>query len=632
VPTRPERETTPPADGYDLRLNRLRDELLALRAFVVANANERLACLPTRRLTADARESSGNLARYLALRSRDLRPLQEQLAEAGLSSLGRGESHVLANIDRIIAILARATGAALPPEIAQGLDQEFDSGSRLLAQRAARLFGPPRPNRGVRIMVTLPGDAAEDGALLKALLEQGMECVRINCAHDGPAAWTAMLANLRRASEETGRRCQVLMDLAGPKLRTGPIEAGPATLHVRVERDEWGRVRRPSLLLITDGRDETPNGRRAAATLRFPTGMVNRLAAGDHLDFEDTRGKRRSLTLIEPTASGAWLAKLKRSTWIGLATIFHWQRTGADGERHALGRHHVTGLPVSPVEIRVRHGDTLLLTRGLVPGRPAEYDHKGALLAPASIGCIEPAVVDQLRHGDPVWIDDGKVGAIVEKVTREGALLRVSHAAPGGVRLNADKGLNFPQSQLDLPSLSAKDLTDLDFVCAHADLVGFSFVEDMEDMEALMQALAARGATGLPIVAKIETATAVRNLPDLMFGTLGRHPLGVMIARGDLAVELGNVRTAEIQEEILWLCEAAHVPVIWATQVLETVAKKGLRSRGEFTDAAMGVRAECVMLNKGPYIVDAVRALDAVLTRMQDHQRKKSSRLRALHW
>ena len=88
---------------------------------------------------------------------------------------------------------------------------------------------------------------------------------------------------------------------------------------------------------------------------------------------------------------------------------------------------------------------------------------------------------------------------------------------------------------------------------------------------------------------------------------------------------------AEVQEEILWICEAAHLPVIWATQVLESLAKKGHPSRAEITDAAMGERAECVMLNKGPHIVAAVSALDDILRRMQDHQSKKSSRLRPLH-
>jgi pyruvate kinase len=109
-----------------------------------------------------------------------------------------------------------------------------------------------------------------------------------------------------------------------------------------------------------------------------------------------------------------------------------------------------------------------------------------------------------------------------------------------------------------------------------------------------------------------------------------RPAAGVMIARGDLAVECGYERMAEIQEEILWVCEAAHMPVVWATQVLESLAKKGLPSRAEITDAAMGERAECVMLNKGPYLCDAVEALDDILQRMQDHQVKKSATLRRL--
>ena len=86
-----------------------------------------------------------------------------------------------------------------------------------------------------------------------------------------------------------------------------------------------------------------------------------------------------------------------------------------------------------------------------------------------------------------------------------------------------------------------------------------------------------------------------------------------MIARGDLAVEVGFERLAEVQEEILWLCEASHVPAIWATQVLDTLARTGVPSRAEVTDAAASVAAECVMLNKGPFVDEAVRALADIL-------------------
>jgi pyruvate kinase len=106
--------------------------------------------------------------------------------------------------------------------------------------------------------------------------------------------------------------------------------------------------------------------------------------------------------------------------------------------------------------------------------------------------------------------------------------------------------------------------------------------------------------------------------------------LGVMIARGDLAVEIGFERMSEIQEEILWICEAAHVPVIWATQVLETLNKTGYATRSEITDAAMGVKSECVMLNKGKYIVKTIRMLDDILTRQLGHVDKKRYIMRPL--
>ena len=129
---------------------------------------------------------------------------------------------------------------------------------------------------------------------------------------------------------------------------------------------------------------------------------------------------------------------------------------------------------------------------------------------------------------------------------------------------------------------------------------------------------------------KIETRKAFEELPSLLLAAMSSPSAGVMIARGDLAIECGYERLAEVQEEILWMAEASHTPVIWATQVLDNLAKTGIPSRAEITDAAMSARAECVMLNKGPYIVDAVRVLDDILTRMQTHQHKKTSMLRDL--
>jgi pyruvate kinase len=160
--------------------------------------------------------------------------------------------------------------------------------------------------------------------------------------------------------------------------------------------------------------------------------------------------------------------------------------------------------------------------------------------------------------------------------------------------------------------------------------VGLSFVRRPDDVLRLEQELTRLDAQHLGIVLKLETRHGFESLPRLLLTALQSPPVGVMVARGDLAVEVGFDRMAEVQEQILWLCEAAHVPVIWATQVLESLAKRGAPTRAEVTDAVMSGRAECVMLNKGPHVDEAVRFLSGLLERMEAHRTKQRPRLRRL--
>ena len=161
--------------------------------------------------------------------------------------------------------------------------------------------------------------------------------------------------------------------------------------------------------------------------------------------------------------------------------------------------------------------------------------------------------------------------------------------------------------------------------------MGLSFAESAEGIQQLADALQERTRRQIGIVLKIETRRGFECLPQLLFAAMRYYPVGVMIARGDLGVECGYERLAEVQEEMLWLCEAAHLPVIWATQVLDQLTRTGQASRAEITDAAMSGRAECVMLNKGPHVVESVRTLNNILVRMQAHQQKKRSLFRKLH-
>lgn len=613
-------------DEYGEALLGLLHDVLKIRLKIAEEAEERLVRLRETFIDGNPTLSAVNLAQYLALRRIDLRPLQERLASIGASSLGRGEAHIVATLDSVIELLRRAAAMA-PVNLPVVPSPGFAEGAALLAQHTELLFGAPPPARRVRIMVTLPSQASDDYALVRTLMQSGMDCARINGAHDDHAAWERMVEHVRRAEREIGRPCRVLFDLAGHKIRVAPMGHGPAVRRLHIKRDVWGNLEQPGRVLLESGITSMPLPPDVQARFRLDDNLLHQAQKGDWLAFADSRGKKRSLVLTERFEDG-WIAVFERSTYIAAGCTVTLCRSDRMNGETDIATGVIQDFPGKPRELWLSVGDTLLLRRDAIA--TPEVSKEGS--TPAQISCTYPGVVDRLQVGDQVWINDGKLGAVVEAIGPDGARLRARRAPPQGVVVRADHGLNFPDTQLDLPPLTTKDEHDLDFACRGVDLVGFSFVETPAHMDALIAALCARGATRLPIVAKVETAAAVRNLPDILLRSMDRHPMGVMIARGDLAVELGNARLAEIQEELLWLCEAGHVPVIWATQVLEKLAKKGVRSRAEFTDAASGVRAECVMLNKGPYIVDAVRALVSVLGRMQDHQQKKKSRLRALHW
>lgn len=605
-------------------IERLVDELAAIRADLIAvpaRFRQRLD-----EVHVNYRASARNLLHYLALRRRDLRPLQLRLATLGLSSLGRAESHVLATVDSVLGVLHRLADPTWQPPAPDEGRVDFAAGQRLLAEHTEALLGPATPDRGVRIMVTMPSEAGEDYTLVHNLLKQGMDCMRINCAHDDAATWMRMIEHLRRAERALGRSCRIVMDLAGPKLRTGPLEPRPAVVRIRPRRDIHGHVIAPSRIWLTSETTPQPPPSPADTSIPVPAAWLARLRSGERVKFTDARDCRRSFTIVDVTKQGCWAEGFK-TAYVVSGTMLRRQRRVAKGQGRAA---RVGDLSPSENPIILRLGDSLIVTRDLQPGRPAVVDSAGDILTPAVIGCTIPEVFDDIQSGEAIWFDDGKIGGVIEKVEASRIQVRITQARLRGEKLRADKGINLPDSSLRLAALTPKDLEDLAFVARHADVVELSFANSAQDVESLQQHLAELGEGQPAIVLKIETRRGFESLPDMLLAAMRAPRCGVMIARGDLAVECGFERLAEVQEEILWISEAAHVPVVWATQVLETLAKEGMPSRAEITDAAMGHRAECVMLNKGPHMLSAVRVLDDILRRMQPHQAKKQAMLREL--
>jgi pyruvate kinase len=334
-----------------------------------------------------------------------------------------------------------------------------------------------------------------------------MDLARINTGHDELETWQEMVTRIRASSRRLERPCRIHLDLAGPKLRTGPIRKG-------------------------------------------------------HKVF------------------------------------------------------------VGP-------GDPLIVTFDERPGEAA-VKTDGKVIRPARVGCTLPEMLSGVRVGDVLQIDDGKVSARAVACHMDHIVFEIMRSRHGGVRIKAEKGLVFPGSSTSFPALTREDRENLSAMIDSVDLVGQSFVRRAEEVTDLVEALARLGRKDVGVVAKIETIQAFEQLPQIVLAGMRAERFGIMIARGDLALEVGFERLAEVQEEILWLCEAGRIPVIWATQVLERLAKKGVPARGEITDAAMSVRAECVMLNKGPYIRQALASLVDILRRMADHQSKKTAMMRRL--
>lgn len=605
------------ADHTDIRaLSEQLDKIMERAEKLEARFTDALA-----QIHPDYRESARNLVHYVALRRVDIRELQEQLDYLGLSLLGRAEKNVMSTIRAIRNALGK---------IADGKDYDLDENRRNLEQSNHRLrahiddfFGVNTDGRDVRIMVTLPEEAADDPQLVHDMIVSGMDIARINCGHDSQAIWSRMVGNVRSAQQGTGRDCKIIMDLAGPKIRTGDLTLGPGVLRIRPKRDSMGGVAAPRRVYFVP--EDTRWSAKKNLVIPVPRECIEYAEVGDLVRFRDARGKKRKLQVNRKNDKGLRLV-CNKTAYIATGTKLKIDRK----ETAQRAAWNVGKLPPLAEPIVLNIGDLLVLHSDSRPGEPAVIDGDDNVVKPAHIACRQPEVFRFIAAGDPISMNDGKIEGVVKSASEQELLVHITHAKATGSRLRADKGINFPKSDIALVGLTETDKENLDFIVKNADAVSLSFVRKPEDIIALQTELQGYPTHQPGIVIKIETVKAFKDLPRLLLTTMRHYPAGVMIARGDLAVECGWERLAEIQEEILWMCEAAQIPVIWATEVLERETKTGRPSRAEITDAAMSQRADCVMLNKGPHILAAIQMLDDILRRMQDHQQKKAPKLRKL--
>lgn len=485
--------------------NELLDSIIKLREIIETEGNKIYSNWEGQIQRKAFRESAENLSYYLALRNRDITQLQIDLIPWGLSSLGRLESKTLVTLDAVIATLYDVIDNEGNYEHPN--PDEFDVGRRRLQKNTKKIFGKKPDNRTTRIMVTMPNEAINGKKYVQDLIKEGMNVARINCAHNTEEDWLKTINNIRAAGEELNKDVKILMDIAGPKIRT-----------------DWVYTH-----------------------------------------------------LSKP---------------------------------------------------KVSKGDLIRITRDFNT-LPNQNDVK------VTAGCDLADIYEQIEVGQKVLFDDGSIESIVKEVDEDEFILEVRKTKKKSVRVKSEKGMNFPNHNFTFEELNEKDKTDIRFACEHADIIGCSFVNEGKDIELIqehVEGVLGNNAKNMALMAKIETVRATKNLPEIIFTAASKNPFSIMIARGDLAAESGYIDLAAFQQEILWISEAGDIPVVWATEVLDTLVSDGIPTRSEVTDAAEGTRADCVMLNKGDFILDGISMLNRIIERMEPLQYKKTPILGKLNF
>ncbi|KAJ0230408.1 Plastidial pyruvate kinase 4 [Hirschfeldia incana] len=579
------------------KLNALRSHLLAAEKW---NASILQSC--DRKYLECAR----NLIHYMALRSLDTEQLNSYLTSFGLSSLENNNLSVLSNLEATINLLMKSPMESWKQQKGKTIKKN-DKGN--ISSYKESLLGKPLEGKKTHIMVTVGKEATESETFITDILKAGASVIRINCAHGDPTIWGEIIKRVRRASQMLEIPCRVLMDLAGPKLRTGTLKPGPCVMKVSPKKDAYGIVVSPALVWLSlTGTEPPPHLSPDASIFVQDQEFLAGLQIGDSVRLFDARGKKKVLRIskeFDVFSSTGFVAECFDTAYVESGSELY-----VKGKRGRRLFGEVVDVPPKESFVRLRVGDLLVITR------EGSFDEPSVTVPGAHrLTCPSGYLFDSVKPGEAIGFDDGKIWGTIKGASPSEVIVSITHAGPKGTKLGSEKSINIPQSDIRFKGLTSKDIKDLEYVASHADMVGISFIRDVQDISVLRQELKKKKLNDqLGVVLKIETESGFENLPLILLEAMKcLNPLGVMIARGDLAVECGWERLANIQEEILAICKVARVPVILATQVLESLVKSGVPSRAEITDAANGRRASCVMLNKGKHIVEAVSMLDTIL-------------------
>ncbi len=248
--------------------------------------------------------------------------------------------------------------------------------------------------------------------------------------------------------------------------------------------------------------------------------------------------------------------------------------------------------------LTLRHGERLVLSADRTPG------------VPGRIGVSDPRLPGRVGKGDRILLDDGLIELRVERSTRAEIRTTVIHGGP----LGSHKGINLPGVRWQRPPLTAKDRADLDLALRlGVSYIALSFIQSAKDVKAVKD-LIHRTGRRMPLIAKLEKPDAITDLENIL-----DTADGIMIARGDLGVELGPEKVPMIQKRAIQRAHAHGLPVITATQMLESMTHNPRPTRAEVSDVANAVfdDTDAVMLSgetaSGDHPLEALAMMDRVV-------------------
>ncbi|TWI56854.1 pyruvate kinase [Halalkalibacter nanhaiisediminis] len=548
--------------------------------------------------------SAANLLNFIELKKHVTTSLIDELNQFGFVLFS--EDNVLSSLEKTLLNLGIKR---LPKSNYLPLNPQL-----IAKQRVNGVLGDIKNTFHPHIMVTIDSQIVMDDRVIEQFLLNGMSIARINCAYDSESEWRNIINRLRkieyglRQQGKYKKQLKIYMDLAGPKIRIGPIKKVSTPLKIKVKKDAFGKASRARMgFICTNHIDRTllstTNSDEECPFIINVDRMndIRLLNKGDMLDFQDYRNKKRTFTVDSKLSTDCVMVTIDETAYLTNETILLNLKKNIELR--------VGGIEPVPADIFVKRGDSLRIYLD-----PLKEGHSQTEADMAGVSVTIPKAFKNVQPNDLIFIDDGKIKGKVKSVSQ--TFIEVTIISPDKVRkIKEDKGVNLPNSlvSLNVPALTSKDKEDLTFVLENSDIVGISFVHHPRDLKQLKQILKQYNKTDMPIIAKIETKDAVENFSNIIFEGLSFEHFGVMIARGDLAIELGYGELTIVQEEILSLCRAAHIPVILATQILENLAKKGIPSRSELADLSFGNQFDCLMLNKGPYMADTISFITETL-------------------